>query len=799
MKKLRLEILVTLRGLLGAPIFFLVAMASIAVAVALGAAVGQVAYQEFFGPLPYADGNRLVAVWEFNRQAGAERESTSTPNLVDWRNLSTQFDDLAATTAARVRVLDWPEASEPIPLAGVTPGYFQLLGAKPAAGALFTEAQHTAGVTDALISEASALRQFGSPPSAIGRRFELDGRSIRVVGVLPVGFRVPQWHSSLEPEVWIPLPLDGRPEDRRYDWLSVIGRLKTGTTIARAAAEMTLLSKRLGEEHPDYNAGYEAEVVPLREALTGDRRGALAYITTGLVIFLALVLINLTTLAQSRFQDRLREQAVRLALGAGRLALMRFWILESLVIALIGSTLGLLSASWGLSILRAFQETLGFRFAELSLSLPTALISFTICTVSAALFGTLLGLRGLRTSPSAILAVTSFRAGGEGSNWRRMRQFGLGLQVALALTLLLVTGLLGRSLWNLHRKPLGFEPTGLATAQVMLPISRSSEDSRSAQFLTSLLTRWRSSPGIESVGAVSAMPLATGDRVLEFDEAGKPRQGETWRAAVGVATPGFFTTARVRLLAGRLFRSGEQHDVALINQKLADEYFPGGAVGHAIRMENDSDTTHRRIVGVVENVHQAGPAVAAVAQVYLPHHQRALSNMTLVARTNHPEAAIIALRDAVRHVGDRQQHVLAVHTGEELRHSSMTGRHLALLLAAACGVGGLILAMVGIFGLVAYSVACRRREIAIRMALGAAPRGVLSLVLRQTLTATALGAVAGTVLALAVGKLISSLLFGVSTRDPLTFALIGIAFLATAMVAAWLPARRALLTPTLEL
>lgn len=797
MKQLVQDLRVALRSLRRSPVFLFVAVTSIAVAAGLTAVVAPVVYQELAAPLPYADPDRLVAVWEVDHGKGVEGEATSLPNLVDWRQRNDSFRDLAAATTARVRILTFDDgaggtSAVPVPVAVVTPGYFHLLGAEPSGGAFFRPEEKLAPASAALLSEGLARRHFGDSEAAVGETFSLAGRPVRVRGVVPESFQPPQWRPSPEARAWFPLPLEPRPQDRRYRWLSTVGRLKDGVGLATADAEMKTVSGHLAGEYPEYNQGFEAEVVPLRQALTGERKEPLSYAAAGLGVFLALVLVNLTTLALARFGERRREQAVRSALGAGGGALFRSWLLEGLLIFLGGGALGLALAAGALRWLRPYRETLGLRFAELSASPALAAGTLAFCALAALAFALLPWLRGRSTGPAPVLAGSSGLAGSEGPGWRRLRQAFVGLEVTLAFAFLLVTGLLGRSLWTLHHEPLGFEPEGLMTAEVILPISQSSDDPRTADFLETLLERWQARPAVEDAGAVSTMPLAGTDRVLEFAQADDIRPGETWRAAVGVATPGYFDTAGLRLVEGRLFHSSEMIDVAVVNQALVEEYFPDSALHKGLRMENDTNETYRWIVGVVEDVHQEGPSVEPFPQVYLPHRQRSLSTMTLVARASDPTAAAGALKAEVQALGDGRQHVIGTATGGDLLEEAFTGRRLALALAGACATGGLAVALLGIFGLVSYSVTRRRGEIGIRKALGADRKRVLGLVLGQTLGATLLGLAAGAGLGLIAGGLMGSLLYGVSMGDPLTYGGLALAFLAVALAAAWLPARRAL-------
>ena len=779
--------------------FVAITILSLALGVGATTAIFAVVRGVLLQPLPYANPDRLVGVWETNPSAEVYREPSSTNNFLDWSEQSQTLSAMAATSSPVAQTLNAEDDAWHVVVSGITEGYLALLGVEPLLGRSFLATEHSLGNHQVAVLGHPLWRQrFAADPTVIGSQIELNGRLHTVVGVMPPTYRHPSWRDrDLEPEVLIPLPLIAGEDERRYDWLTVIGRLAPDVAIARASAEMEAIAARLAAEHPAANGPFRVEVTPLHEALLGHLERPLWLVFAAVASFLLLVASNLAILVLARVSDRQRELAVQAALGASRWRLAGQWVTEYLVLSLLGGGSGL-GIAWLISrLLAASSDLFGLAGEQVQLGVWSCIFAGAASVVTGLGFGLLAFTASPRARAGELLQSATARIG-LGRRWHTLRAGLVTSQVAIAMVILVCAGLLMRSYRQVQAQELGFRSDRLLTAQVKLPIRTSSKDPRTGDFLAELLARVRGLPGVEEAGAVSSFPLG-GDRFktdLGFEVEGRstgPAE-DARQVVVSAVTPGYFRALGIPLRAGRLLEEFELFPMAVVNEALAQHYFPGqDPLGRRVRLGNDPVGKYRMIVGVVGDARQSDRTAPPEPQIYMTHRQLALSTMTLVLRsaTSDPAALVPALRSQLKSM-DNRRYLFDIQTGDQLLSAADAERRLSVGVGVATSVLTLLLAVVGLYGIVAYTVSQRELEICVRMALGARRADVLALVVRQGLVATGLGLAGGTVAALFMTRLLAGLLFGVSATDFTAFLGAATLFVAVTLVASYLPAYRTL-------
>jgi predicted permease len=746
-------------------------------------------------PLPYAEPDRLVAVWETVRRQTVERRSVAYANFEDWRAQARAFSALAAFEPEDF-ALTGDGLAERVRGEIASAGYFELLGAVPQAGRTFTAAEDARDPAAAVVilSHGLWMRRFGSDPSLVGGQITLEDRPVTVVGIMPPGFK----GLSDSAELWVPFtgPL-GAPRTptrmgRDSRWHRVVGRLRGGVSLEAARAEMDTLAARLEAAHPANNRNRGAEVVPLAEDMFGGLRRALVVLAGAVALVLAIACADVANLLLARTAARRREIALRAAIGAGRLRLVRQLLTESVMLSLVGAALALALATWVLSVLQASNplDLPGF----VHLGVDARVLAAT--TVVAVLTGLAFGVAPALASSDEALHE-SLKEGARGGTVRshRARHVLIGTEVALSLVLLMAAGLLLRTLDGLRRFDPGFRADGLVTATLTLPAARY-ELSRTAVFAEQLRARVRTLPGVTAVALASDVPLGGGSSAALVTIEG--RSDQTQDGGIRVyrhrVSDGYFAAMGTPLRHGREFTPddvdrGQQAGVAVISEAMARRFWPGAdPAGQRLRMGASSLV----IVGVAAEVKHRRLIEAASADpdLYLPFAQFPTRTFALLARTDGPAVPLDTLR---RELGalDPTVPLSGVRTMRELlRGQSASARFNAALLAAFAAVA-LVLATVGVYGVVGYAVAQRTREIGTRMALGARPRDVVRLVVGQGFRPVAAGLAAGALAALGCARALQGLLVGVGPTDPATLAVTGGILAATAVLAAYVPARRA--------
>lgn len=784
--------------------FTAVAVLTLALGIGPNTAIFSLVNAALLRPLPYKDPDQLVMVWEQLKKLGINRFAAPLANYMDYRAENQVFQDIAAFEYAH---FDATTGDQPERIFGmrITANLFPLLGIEAALGRTFVSEESAPG-RDAVVvlSNARWQRRFGADRGVVGKRLLLDGRLFTVIGVMPRSFRFSVGGSDL-PDVWVPMVIHPDP-NRSQGRLQLIGRLKPGVSVDQASASMKTVAARLEGEYHLYRGphgedpGYDVAVVPLRQNLTGDARESLLVMLGAVGFVLLTACANVASLLLARATSRQREIAVRAALGANRPRLIRQVLTESLLLSLIAGGLGLVLAIWGIRILVAGSPypVLGLLNTDLDGSVLVFTLGVSILT--ALIFGLAPAVQRTKINLSEAMKESA-RSSGASRSHRRFQQGLVVVEVALSLVLVIGAALLIRSFLSLQRVNLGFIAEKVMTAQLSLPPFEYRENYQVAAFFQQLLDRVASLPSVKFSGIVSSLPLSGGAGRDPFSIEGRP-----WRlsganripqvADYQAAGPGYFRAMQIPLLQGRDFTPGDTQGtapVAIINETLVRGFWPGeNPIGkHLMIGAPRPGAPWLTVVGVVADVRSAGPELTPIPQIYASHLQNPLRSMTLVVRSvSDPKVVISAVRSEVLAL-DRNLPVYGVSTMEQVLSDSLSPRRYTLVLLGTFAVLSLVLAAVGLYGAISYWVAQRTHEIGVRMALGARRGDVLRLVLRQAMILTAIGVGGGLVGALAVTRVLSSLLFGVKPTDPATFVAVPILLTGVALLASYIPARRA--------
>jgi putative ABC transport system permease protein len=788
------DIRYALRALLRQPGFTAAVALTLALGIGANTAIFSVVHGVLLRRLPYPNDDRLMTVW--TRLSSGEHETASMPDYVDWKSQNSTFASMSGYANSNDNLAAPGADPERVPSARVIADYFTTLGVTPQAGRWFVPDEFVFGSHRVVVlSYGLWQRRFGGDPGVVGQTITLNARPYTVVGVAPASMRLPA-----RAQLWSPFAVDpsSPPLSRRGDFLSVVARLERGVSPARAQSDLDAIARRLAQAYPATNARIGVQIVSLHDQLVGQIRPALLVFSGAVALVLLIACANVANLLLARATAREREMAVRAALGAGRERLVRQVLTESLVLSFVGGVLGLVLAWWGVQGLKAAAPPTLPRLDEVGLD-PVALAFTAIAVVvTGFLFGIAPALRGSAFTLHSTLS-TGGRAGIGGGRGERLRRALVVAQVALALVLLIGSGLLVRTFARLQQVDLGFDPTQTVTAQVVLPGVKYAGPERQLAFFNTLRDRLAATPGVRTVGFTSDVPLAGGYSYLSFSVVGQPapRPGENLPDAVPtVATSEYFAAMAIPLVAGRLFTTADAPNaprVVVVNRDLVQKAFGGrNPIGERISFDNVADTTTwLTIVGVVGSTRLEGVGLETYAQAFTPLSQRPVPYMYVVARTTgDPLALSGTLRREVATI-DPTLPVANVMSMDQRAASSVAQYKLNSVIVTLFAVVALVLASIGIYAVISYAVAQRTREIGIRMALGAAQRHVLRLVVRDGMAPALVGVAVGALGALAVTRLMRSLLYGVSTTDPIVFALVATMLVVVALVACLVPAMRA--------
>ncbi len=796
-ERLLQDVRFSLRTVRKSPGFAVFSVLALALGLGANVAIFSVVDAVLLHALPFRNADRLVEVWEDASRMGFPLAPLAPANFVDWKRRNPVFEDMAALKGDLYALtgVGTPEQVEGSP---VTANLFPLLGTSPILGRNFSaEEDRPGGPHVVLISYGLWQRRFGGDPTLIGHQIWLNNEKYVVIGVMPRGITFPE-----KSQIWLPLALGPRQlAERDNHYLRVFARLKPGVTLGSARRDMADLAAQLAGEYPETNTNIGAVVVSLRDQLVGDLKLTLWAVTAGVGCVLLIACANLAGLLLTRGVAREREFAVRAALGAGRLRLIRQTLIESLLLAGFGGAAGVLIALFTLPFLRHLVPTTLSAWSEPRIDLPLLGFLLLVSTFAAILSGTLPALLFSRPDLSVSLQQGGRIATTGGTRTRKTLIAG---EVALALVLLVGAGLLTKTLWALAHVPLGFNPEKVMTLRTSLPVSSNSpyRDFRvRSDFYRRVLERVSIIPGVISAGYTTFLPLTNsgGTSPFTIEGAPPPAPGQSNDANHRVISPDYFKTIGVRLRAGRFFRDSDGPDaspVAIINEAMARQYWPGqNPLGHRFQLGRVAGVWFT-VVGVVDDVRQIGLDVNGRAEMYFPYTQAAGSYgystpRDLAVRVKgDPMAYAKALEAAVWQV-DRSQPIADVMPMKELVADKLVAREVALKFIAAFAALALLLAALGLYGLLAYAVLQRRREIGVRMALGAQPRQVAAAVLGEGLHVVLPGVAIGAAASWLAMRSLKSILYGVATTDPLVLAGSAFILLALGLIASYVPAHRA--------
>jgi putative ABC transport system permease protein len=782
------------------PGFTLVAVLTLALGIGANTAIFSIVDAVLLRSLPYPDPNQLVLMFDVPLQQPDALSGFSYRDFTECREQNRVFSEMAGNS---FHDLTLTGAGEPsiVNTAAVTPEIFPLLNAKPLAGRTLLPEDGKQGASNvAVLSENLWRNRFGSNPAVIGQSIALDMRSFTVVGILPASFRYPD--GAPHQDVWIPVaqdPLFGpRMSQPAARVLVGIGRIKPGVSLTQAQAEMNTLGARLAKQYPAEDSGLTIRTEPYRQVVVGNVKSALLILLGAVGLVLLIACANIANLLLSRATSRGREIAVRMALGAGRARIVRQLLTESGLLGLLGGFAGVLFAAWGVWSLRPFFPSEMIQISSIHVGGSVLAFTLLLSLASALTFGL---VPALLATPSNL--QTSITEGGERTGHRgsqHVRSFLAISEISLAMVLLVAGGLLMRSFALVTSVNPGFDPKNVIEAEVSLPQFQYSTPQQWTAFSNELLARLHAQPGLRDSALAAPLPMdRQGEANFGFNIVGNPAlpPGTSTTADYATVSPDYFRVMRIPLLQGRFFSgqdSPSHPNAAIISETLARRYFPNqDPIGRQMRFGFPPDSSvSREIVGVVGDVRDAALSRKPGPMMYVPFAQAPLYGGEVVVRSSLSASSVAAgIRQAVHSI-DKDLPVTDVESFPDALGASVMQERFRTLLLSSFGGIALILAAVGIFGVISYSASQRTHEIGIRMALGAQQRDVLRLILGQGAKLALLGLGAGAVAALLLTRLMASLLYGISATDPLTFGAVTIVLLGVAVTACYIPARRAM-------
>ena len=794
--EVRQDLRYTVRMLRKSPVFTLITTVTLALGIGANTCIFTLVNAWVLQPLPYPDGDRLVRIWNRNRQQGRV-SSVSAGDLNDWRTAKEFFDGFAAWNDASF-ALAGPSDPERIVGARVSWEFFWLLGVQPARGRNFEARDDDSAATPvAILSDSLWRSHFAAEPGVVGRTIDLDGRPVTVIGILPPNFLFPLVGQA---GIWTPLALSpAERHDRATQWLRVLAKMKPGVTVARAEAFLGAWSQRLAQAYPATNTNRGIWLRTLREEVAQQAQHDSILILFGIVgCVLLIACTNVANLMFGRAAGRQREMALRLAIGAGRLRLMRQLLTENLILFLLGATFGILLAVWGLQwLVNSIPADLLYylpKAGKLTIDSQVLLYTLTVAVMTGLVFGFAPAFHCVRVTVSDRLKESARASASHGSG--RLRKALVVFEIALALLVLIATGLLTKSMIRMYRVDPGFDNKNLITARISLSKLKYSEKGRSDEFYRDVLERIRRVPSVKAAAASQFIPFGNSNSMSGYFVEGRraPKPGEVPLTEFSPITPDYLRALGLPVIRGRFFNEQDQADsppVLIINHTMAHREWPGeDAIGKRIRFGRNAARIWT-IVGIVPDVKLSDLKDPPEAQIYMPFHQSPGLSMFLVIRSAAGLPEISGdIRKAVAAV-DRSQPVYDMATMEQRIVVEHMPDVIMVRMMTLFGMISLFLAAIGIYGVISYSVDTRRQEIGVRMALGARTRHVLSLVLSQGLRLTTLGLAIGLAGAIAATRLLGFLLFQVSPLDLATFATVSGVLGVVALVACYLPARRA--------
>jgi putative ABC transport system permease protein len=776
------------RILIKQPGFTAVAVLTIALGIGANSAIFSVVNSVLLRPLSFREPERLIKIWETFLPGG--QGSVSVPNLKDWREQNDVFTQIAAYQTAGFN-LKGEESPERVVGATVSANFFEVLGVPPQFGRTFQSGEDEPGKNRIVVlSHLLWQRNFGGEPGIIGEDILLGGENYQVVGVMPQFFRFP----SRLTELWVPLDIPPDYASRGNHFLLTFGRLKPHVSLEQAREQMVTIARRLEQQYPDNQAGRSVKLIPLQEELVQNVRLALLVLLGAVGFVLLIACVNVANLLLARGAARRREVAIRTALGAGRGRLIRQFLTESVLLAVIGGVLGLGLGKLGVNLLVSLAISYLPRASEVSLDSRVVGFTLLLSVLTGIIFGLVPAVQSARADVQS--ALKDGGNAGASSQQNLLRSALVVAEVSAAMVLLVGAGLLIKSFLRLQQMDAGLRPENIITLGINLPQAKYSTSQAMDNFYQQLIDRVSSLPGVQAAGIINLLPLqqwgTNGDIHIEGDPPYPP--GQAPLAELRVVSPDYFRALGIPLIAGRFLNARDQENserVVLINQALARRYIPNkDPIGKRL---GRGDNTWMKIVGVVGDVRQSGLTQDARPEIYTPYAQTTdfKRNVSVVVRaSSEPTSLISSIRREVRNV-DPNQPIYNIKSMETVISESISDRRLNMLLLGIFAAVALILAVIGIYSVMSYVVTQSTREIGIRMALGAQAADVLKLVIGNGIVLALVGVGIGLGGAFALTRLMASMLYGVTTTDPLTFLGVAVLLMVIAALACYLPARRA--------
>src|SRR5213595_2054537 len=786
-----------LRMLAKNPAFTAIAVLALALGIGANSAIFSVVNAVLLRPLPFKNPEQLVMVWENATHLGFPKNTPAPPNFIDWQRQNTVFTGMAAMAE---RSFNLTGVGEPDRLDGrrVSANLFDLLGVPALLGRTFVPNDDRPGTHVVLLSESLWQRRFGSDPSVVGRALTLNGESYTVIGIMPRFVQLPGF-ANRNDQLWVPIAFPPEEASQRGNhFLEVIARLKPGITLKQAQAEMETIAARLAQQYPDYNTRIGAVVVPLHEEVVGDIKPALLVLLGAVGFVLLIACANVANLLLARAAIRQKEIALRLALGASRSRLTRQFLTESVLLAMFGAGLGLLLALAGIRILKTFIPATISQVQTINIDARVLIFTAVVAIVTGIAFGLTPALQSSHLNLNDTLKEGGRDTGG-GNKGNRLRGLLVIGEVAVSFVLLIGAGLLINSFFHLRNLEPGFRAYHLLTMKVDLSEVKYPDRDRRAAFFDEVIRRVRALPGVGSAAVAGNLPLTyNGDSMnISVEELPDPPPDQRPDVIYRAIGPGYFGSMGIPIIRGRDFTNhdkGDSTNVVVISEKTAQHFWPGQEpIGKRLKPgSSTSNTPWREVIGIVKDVRQNDFIATPKMQMYFTYRQlKDLAPNALVVRTGiEPMTLAASVRDAIWSV-DKDQTVADIDTMEHIVAGAVARQRFSMVLLGVFAALALLLASVGIYGVMSYSVAQRTREIGIRMALGARRADVLQMTIKQELKLVGAGMILGLAAAFLLTRLLQSLLFGISATDPVTFFGISLVLLAVAILASYRPALRA--------
>lgn len=780
------------------PAFTVITVFTLALGIGANTAIFSVVNTLLMRPLPYSNPEQLVMVWENLRKENNPHNAVAPANFVDWKEQSKSFQQMAAFTAPVNYNFTGGDMPERVVAARVSAGFFQMLGVQPVLGRLFNDEEDQPGNNQVIIiSHGLWQRRFGSDPTLIGKTFILSERTFTLVGVLPANFRMPpdfQFSTLSNIDVWTPLALSADGKKRRGSHnFNVVARLNN-VSVKQAQAEMDVLGQNLSEQYPNTNKGWGITVSPLKEEFVGKVRVVLLVMFAAVSFVLLIAIVNVANLQLVRSNGRRREMAMRAALGATRMRVVRQLLTESLLLSLIAGVLGIVLAVIGVRAIVAISPTNILRIGDVGVDRWVLGYTLLISVVTGVLFGLAPAIFASKTELTETLKEGG--RGGEGWRSKRLHKLLVVTETALALVLLVGAGLMVRSFRQLQQVDPGFDAPNVLTMQVALPALKYKTPEDAVAFYDQAIQRLEALPGVEAAAKVSELPFSGDQFDNAFSIEGRPPQaeGEKLSANLRLVSADYFRAMGIPVLKGRAFTPQDAQakpPVVVINEAMAKRFWPQeDPLGKRLTIDLN-EPGPREIVGIVKNIRHYSLDVEPKAEMYVPNLSLGQNIMSLVVRSNKdPLTLASAVRQEVLAI-DKNQPIYNVKTMQDLVDQSVATQHFSMWMLACLAGVALILAAVGIYGVIAYWVTQRLQEIGVRIALGAASRDILKMIIGQSMVLALIGVGIGLIVAFIMTRLMRTLLYGISASDPLAFLVAALLLAGVAFMAALFPARKA--------